>query len=91
MVILMANMVRWTDLSEKAIKMQQQDYSSLKNLFSHLTQNLSLIVTKVRGDLTELNRLTLSAMVVLDVHNKDVIESFIKENVDNIYEFSWLS
>ena len=87
----MANMVRWTDLSEKAIKMQQQDYSSLKNLFSHLTQNLSLIVTKVRGDLTELNRLTLSAMVVLDVHNKDVIESFIKENVDNIYEFSWLS
>jgi len=45
----------------------------------------------VRSDLNELDRLTLGAMVVLDVHNRDVIVSLIKENIKSVNEFSWLS
>tara|TARA_B110000503_G_scaffold70407_1_gene109551 strand:- start:474 stop:614 length:141 start_codon:yes stop_codon:yes gene_type:complete len=45
----------------------------------------------VRSDLSELDRMTLGAMVVLDVHNRDVIVNLIKENIKSVNEFSWLS
>jgi hypothetical protein len=37
----------------------------------------------VRGDLKELDRLTLGAMVTLDVHAKEIIEPLIKEGVNS--------
>jgi dynein heavy chain, axonemal len=45
----------------------------------------------VRGDLNELDRMTLGALVVLDVHNRDVIDSLVKENIKSVFEFPWLS
>ena len=45
----------------------------------------------VRSDLSELDRMTLGAIVVLDVHNRDVIVNLIKENIKSVNEFSWLS
>lgn len=41
--------------------------------------------------MTALERETLGALVVLDVHNKDVIEHLIKAQVDNIFDFKWIS
>jgi dynein heavy chain len=35
--------------------------------------------------------MTLGALVVLDVHNRDVINTLIKENIKSMNEFSWLS
>ena len=45
---------------------------------SKLNTELFDIVHLVRSDLNELDRMTLGAMVVLDVHNRDVIDDLIK-------------
>lgn len=45
----------------------------------------------VRTDLSALDRLTLSALVTIDVHNKDVVQSLVDENCSNIQDFSWIA
>ena len=49
------------------------------------------IVGLVRGNLSKLNRATLSALVVMDVHARDTVEMMAKEGVCNITDFAWLS
>ena len=47
---------------------------------------------QVRGDLSKLNRATLSALVVMDVHARDVTVQLAAEGIEGEPgHFSWLS
>jgi len=35
--------------------------------------------------------ITLNALIVIDVHAKDVTESFCKGEVNDIFSFEWIS
>ena len=43
----------------------------------------------VRGDLVKLQRKTLSAMITLDVHGRDVVRLLIRKKLDSINNFEW--
>ena len=46
----------------------------------------------VRTNISRLQRCTLEALIVLDVHAKEVIQSdLVKQNVSDCSEFAWLS
>jgi dynein heavy chain len=47
------------------------------------------IVKLVRTDISRLNRATLEALIVLDVHNKDVVKGLIEAEVTSIYDFDY--
>ncbi|ORX87075.1 hypothetical protein BCR32DRAFT_215666 [Anaeromyces robustus] len=88
-VVLCVSQIYWTLDVENAIKENEKD--SLKKFSDLSTTNLEKIVELVRGNLSKLSRITLEALVVIDVHARDVVDQLIKQNLESIYDFEWLS
>ena len=45
----------------------------------------------VRKPLSKIGRMTLSALIVIEVHARDVVTNMIEEKVENINDFEWIS
>ncbi|XP_004676628.1 PREDICTED: dynein heavy chain 1, axonemal [Condylura cristata] len=60
-------------------------------LFPQLGQQLNDLVALVRGKLSHMQRMVLSALIVIEVHAKDVVSKLIQENVVSVNDFEWIS
>lgn len=58
--------------------------------FLFLTQ-LADLVAVVRGQLSKMQRAVMSALIVIEVHAKDVAAKLIEENVTSVNDFEWIS
>ena len=76
----------WTYKVEEAIQV-----NSLESLLKSEEEFLSILVNAVRSDLQQLERITFSSMVVLDVRNKDILETLLSKRVQNLDDFAWFS
>jgi dynein heavy chain len=54
------------------------------------TSDINNVVELVRGKLSKNIRNTMSALVVLDVHSRDVLANLIEEGISKDDEFGWL-
>ncbi|CCI46649.1 unnamed protein product [Albugo candida] len=88
-VVLAVSQVFWTTQVTEA--MLHHGCSGLKTYLSALNNQLDRIVTIVRGDLTKLNRTTIGALIVIDVHARDTIAHMISKGVEQENDFEWVS
>uniref|UniRef100_A0A8C5QQJ6 Dynein axonemal heavy chain 1 n=1 Tax=Leptobrachium leishanense TaxID=445787 RepID=A0A8C5QQJ6_9ANUR len=77
----------WTKEVSEAL--EAGDLSS--RLFPQLEAQLSDLVALVRGKLSRMQRSILSALIVIEVHAKDVAARLIEENVNSVNDFEWIS
>ena len=77
-------MALWTNGVEEAIS-----GNALPQLLESGRARLNSIVDQVRRDLQPLDRLTFSTLVVLDVHNQDIIQLLISKGAIDTNDFSW--
>jgi dynein heavy chain len=85
-VVLAVSGAYWTSEVETAIQENR-----LKEYEHKCSQGIEDIILKVRGKLSSLARKTLGALVVLDVHARDVTASLGKEGVTGVQDFEWNS
>ena len=71
MAVLCIAMMFWTSQAEESMK--KGGIEGLRAFSDKLDRQLEGLVGLVRQDITKLQRATLEALVVLDVHAKEVI------------------
>jgi len=89
-VVLTYDQVDWTEQVEsKGIK--ETKGKGLSNVFEKEEAKLKELVDLVKTPRTsETELLTLGALIVLDVHSKDVVEDLIRQKVRDAAAFEWI-
>lgn len=83
-------MMFWTAETEEAIK--TGGLPGLVEYYDRLQEQLNGTVFVVRTDINKLQRATLEALIVLDVHAKDCLKSdLINKGISDPNDFGWLS
>jgi dynein heavy chain len=82
-IVLAVDQIDWTQGVEQAIKKE----GGLAAYIQTLKDQIEEIVQLVRGDLSVGTRITLKAMVVIDVHARDVVQSLMDKHVQTQNDF----
>jgi len=85
-VVLNASQLFWTKEVTDAIK-----DGKLQIYTEQLNKQLMQIVHLVRGKLSKMERTTLGALSVIDVHQRDVVQEMSNQNISDPDAFEWLA
>jgi len=91
--VLTVDQVVWTAGVTAAIEeiMKGKNKKALEEFFAFSTAQINAMVALVRGTLTPLQRNAMGALIVIDVHAKEVVDHMVKVRVDNATQFDWTS
>lgn len=90
MTILAESQCEWTRRVEKVLN-NPQDINGLKKVLEILEEQLQEVVNEVRNEKEEVVRLSIGSLIVIEVHNRDVLAKLIQDQVTRINEFGWTS
>ncbi|XP_077969677.1 dynein axonemal heavy chain 1-like isoform X2 [Styela clava] len=85
-VVIAGSQVYWASTVEEAIEAHD-----LVNFYEKLVEMLNDLVGLVRGNLSKLGRMILSALIVIEVHARDVVGNLRDENIQSVNDFEWIS
>merc|ERR1719421_2736650 len=85
-IVLNGSQVHWT--AEVEVDLPN---GTISRYCGVLQEQLLGLVNKVRGKVTKLERTTIGALVVIDVHAKDVVEKIAEDGVCSNDSFEWIS
>ena len=86
--VLNGSQIHWTREVEESI---QKGPEGVKEYFDFSNEQLMKTVELVRGNLTKQQSICIGALIVIDVHAKDVVEKLVKTKVSSIEDFEWIS
>ncbi|KAG7518207.1 dynein heavy chain 12, axonemal [Solea senegalensis] len=87
-VVLCTSQIFWTMEVHEAIR---AGADGLKNYHQQQRNQLNDVVGLVRGKLPQQTRITLGALVTIDVHARDVVMELIEKGVSHDTDFQWLA
>lgn len=85
-VVIAGCQTYWTSYVSKALEDKQLPVYHDKQL-----KELDDLRNLVRGKLTAKERQTLSALIVVEVHARDVVINLLNEKVSDVNDFEWIS
>ncbi|XP_043569115.1 dynein axonemal heavy chain 3-like [Chiloscyllium plagiosum] len=86
-VVLASSIVYWTAAVSAAITQQ----NGLSEFLEESNKQIDDIVTLVRGKLTKMARITLAALITIDVHARDVVAKLNNLGITTTTDFNWIA
>ena len=86
-VILIANQILWTQQVTKFLSAKTKSLEILKKKYIEQLDELTSIIRK---PISKLTRNVVSAMLINEVHNRDIIQNLINNNVSDVDNFKWI-
>lgn len=85
----MTNQIIFTHKVSQAIK--SGDITKLESLYNRIMENLESLTGLIRGKLSNAERITAKALMVLTVHNRDIMSLLIQSKTMQLTDFEWSS
>jgi len=61
----------------------------MKECHKVIEGKITSLINKVRGDLKKLERMKIINIITIDVHGRDVVESFVSKKIVEAEAFAW--
>lgn len=87
--VAVASMLDFTAQVEDTINEMQNDELSLRDYLETANENLMILVSLIRNNLTKVQRKGLTALITHEVHNKDIIIDLNEKMVMTTEDFNW--
>ena len=84
-VVATVAQMMWARGSERALR-----ENTLDVWYQTQLDDLQGLITKIRSDLTSLQRKCVVALVTTDVHARDIVEDLKNKGVDRVDDFNWM-
>ncbi|GBG24991.1 Dynein heavy chain 6, axonemal [Hondaea fermentalgiana] len=82
--VLVVDQILWTQNTAAALR-----DNAVANHYEFSLQQIDAMIQIVRGSLTKLERTLVGALIVLDVHARDVVNQFQKQGIASTSNFEW--
>lgn len=88
--ILLVDLVKWTEgVTEAVLNEEANPKKGIKSYQTFMKEMITKMVAIVRKDLNILQRTLMGALIVLDVHARDVVTELLEKQVRNLNDFEF--
>jgi dynein heavy chain len=92
MVVCAGSQIWWTWETEDVFRrVRKGDKYAMKSYAERQTKQLLELVARVRDDIPRLLRVKVNTLLIVDVHARDIIDSFVRDSILDAREFAWES
>uniref|UniRef100_A0A452SER6 Dynein axonemal heavy chain 10 n=1 Tax=Ursus americanus TaxID=9643 RepID=A0A452SER6_URSAM len=92
MVVLAACQVWWTwEVEDVFHKVQEGEKQAMKDYGKKMHQQIDELVTRITTPLSKNDRKKYNTVLIIDVHARDIVDSFIRGSILEAREFEWES
>jgi len=89
--VITIDQVKWTIGVTEALAeiMRGKNKKALEEFLNFSILQINKMVELVRGQLNRLERSVMGALIVIDIHARDVVKQMIKARVESVNDFEW--
>ena len=92
MVACAGSQIWWTWETEDVFRrVRKGDKYAMKAYAEKLTKQLLDLVAKVRENIPKMVRIKVNTLLIVDVHARDIVDSFVRDSILDAREFAWES
>uniref|UniRef100_A0A1B0AXU3 AAA+ ATPase domain-containing protein n=1 Tax=Glossina palpalis gambiensis TaxID=67801 RepID=A0A1B0AXU3_9MUSC len=92
MIVLCVSQIYWAANVHSSLRKMSVNPHAVADFFKELNIDLKQTVELIRSTkISNLNRITIKSLIVIDVHAKDVIEDLVRQKISSEYDFQWMS
>ncbi|XP_061623123.1 dynein axonemal heavy chain 10-like [Phyllopteryx taeniolatus] len=92
MVVLATNQVWWTwEVEDVFNNLKKGEKYALKNYATKMHQQIDELVTRITQPMKKNDRRKINTVLIIDVHARDIVDSFVLNSITDAEEFEWES